>query len=38
MVYLKQGESTFTKGNLTQVELVSQEPKTHIYKAIPQSR
>ena len=37
MVYLKQGESTFTKGNLTQVELVSQEPKTHIYKAIPQS-
>ena len=37
MVYLKSGESTYTKGNLTQVELISQQPKTRVYKAIPQS-
>lgn len=37
MVYLKSGESTYTKGNLTQVELISQQPKTSVYKAIPQS-
>jgi len=37
MVYLKQGESTYTKGNLTQVELITQTPKTSVYKAIPQS-
>jgi len=37
MVYLKQGESTFAKGNLTQVELITETPKTSVYKAIPQS-
>lgn len=37
MVYLKSGESTYTKGNLTQVELVSVVPKTKIYKELPQS-
>jgi hypothetical protein len=37
MVYLKSGESTYAKGNLTQVELVSEKPRTTVYKAIPQS-
>ena len=36
-MYLKAGESTFTKGNLTQVELISEKPKTKVYKAIPQA-
>jgi len=37
MVYLKAGESTYQKGNLTKVELLTEEPKTKVYKAIPQS-
>ena len=37
MVYLKSGESTYTKRNLTQVELLTQKPRTQVYKAIPQS-
>ena len=37
MVYLKSGESTFTKRDITQVELISQAPKTKVYKDIPQS-
>ena len=36
-MYLKSGESTYTKGNLTQVELITDRPKTSVYKAIPQS-
>lgn len=37
MVYLKAGESTYAKGNLTEVELLTQKPETRVYKAIPQS-
>lgn len=37
MVYLKSGESTFSKGNLTQVELLSVKPRTQVYKQVPQS-
>jgi len=37
MVYLKKGESTYQKGNLTQVELISQAPKTKVYKELPQA-
>ena len=37
MVYLKSGESTYTKGNLTQVELITQKPETRIFKEIPQA-
>lgn len=37
MVYLKSGESTYDKGNLTQVELITQKPKTQVYKSIPQA-
>ena len=37
MVYLKRGESTYSKGNLTQVELITQKPRTKVYKEIPQS-
>jgi len=37
MVYLKQGESTYMKKNLTQVELLIEQPRTSVYKSIPQS-
>ena len=37
MVYLKQGESTFVKGNITKVELLQLQPRSSVYKSIPQS-
>lgn len=37
MVYLKSGESTYSKGNLTQVELITQKPETRVFKEIPQA-
>ena len=37
MPYLRAGESTYRKGNLTQIELITQKPKTRVYKEVPQS-